>query len=445
MPPRSGNVVPCSFWAFVYLFLPEVAEGNGINRNGIGAKSLSLGGASVTDVSDTFASTALNPALLGFSVSDDLAVGLIGVVAEGRFENGGSRLGLLDDRSGAFPEFAVRRALGEGVSLGFSLVPEQARAADWFYEDRPGGVDGATTYGVRAHRSDILGVRAAISLGWTVCDSVTAGVSLGATHNRNRLVSPYSFQSHPVLAGFKTLLDLETEGTGINADFGLAWKPVESLKFGLVYRTPTSIATEGDARGDIRAQLDSLGLTTVPSQFHYDAEVENTLPGSVIAGLEWTVDEKTRISAQADWIGWGNSFDDLEVRLRNGSNGSINRVIGSTGIVDVVPLDWEDRFVFRIGVEHEWSEDWFLRFGYAHGKAPMPANTTLPMTAAISEHSLSTGIGHHFGPYRIDLAYQIDLPESRDLTGTIIRSGEYEGAAIDLTAHWIGLTVGYEF
>ncbi len=438
------SVAPWLFTALVVLYLRPPLAANGINRNGIGARSISLGGASVADVHDTFAATSTNPALLGFSLSNDYALGLVGVIAEGEFDNGGTRKGLLDDGSGAFPEIAIRRVLGEKTSLGFSLVPEQARSADWVYQDRPGGIDGATSYGVRAHRSDILGVRSAVSLGWQIHDTLSVGVGLGITYNRNRLVSPYTFQSHPALAGFKTLLDLETDGFGANGDLGLAWKPTDTVTFGLSYRTPTRIETSGTAEGDIGAQLDSLGLA-VPSGFRYSAEVENTLPDAVTAGLSWQITSKTRLALQADWIGWEDSFDDLTVRLTDGSNPAINGLLKSTAIDDTVPLDWKDRLVFRAGIEHEIAEDWFVRLGYSHGESPMPVNTTLPMTAAISEDSIGLGIGHIAGPFRIDLAYQVDLPVSRNLIGTKIRSGEYEGSTIDLSAHWIALTVGYEF
>lgn len=433
------------FFGFLISALCPFLFANGVNRNGVGARSLSLGGASVADTADTFAATNLNPALLGLSLTDDLALGLVGVVAEGSFENGTARRGLLDDRSGAFPEFAVRKLLGKRVGLGFSLIPEQARVADWVFADKPGGAGGSTSYGTRAHHSSILGVRGAVSLGWQVHDTLSIGAGIGATYNRNRLVSPYTFQSHPALAGFKTLLDLETEGVGVNADFGLAWRPTESLTFGLSYRTPTRIETDGVAEGDLGAQFRSLGLNGVPSGFRYAADVENTLPDSVTAGVSWQATEKTSFALQADWIGWENSFDHLTVRLHDGSNDSINGLLKSSSLTDSVPLEWENRLVFRAGVEHEIAPDWFLRTGYSYGKAPMPVDTTLPMTAAISEHSIGFGVGHVHGPFRIDLAYQVDLPASRTLNSTKILSGEYDGSTIDLTAHWIAVTIGYEF
>lgn len=426
-------------------FFPSLLLGNGINRNGIGAKAISMGGASAADVSDTFAATTQNPALLGFSVSDDLALGLTGVIASAEFRNGTSSVGLLDDRAGVIPEIAVRKLLRDDLVFGFSLVSEQARVADWVFEDKPGGASGITSYGRRSHHSEIIGVRGALSLGWKISNQLSVGAGIGTVYNRNSLNSPYTFQSHPTLAGFKTLLDLETEGFGMNGDVGVTWRPSEDLTLALGYRTVTRIDTHGTATGDISRQFDDLGLNQVPGHFGYDARVENTLPDRLTAGLSWRATDRTRLAIQADWTGWADAFDDLTVNLREGTNSSINGLLKSNAIDDTIPLKWQDTVTLRFGLEHEIAADWFIRGGYSYGASPVPDETALPMTAAISEHTLGIGMGHVRGPFRIDLAYQIDLPSSRTLDQSIIRSGEFEGSQIELEAHWIALTVGYEF
>lgn len=427
------------------LLLANFSSANGINRNGSGARSMAMGGASVADRDDYFASMALNPSLLSYVDGVDLSIGVVGALAEGTFDNGSDRLGYLDDRGGAFPEVVLRSSLGSNLGLGFSLVPEEIRIADWVYEDLPGGIDGDTSYGSRTHRSEILGVRAAVGLGWQVTDTLSIGVSGGAVYNQNRLKAPYIFQSHPALAGFKTLLDLETDGVGLNGDIGLTWEVTKSLTVGLSYRTPTRISTEGTARGDIGEQLASLGLDQVPSTFAYRAEVENEFPQSATGGISWQVTEKTRVAFQVDWIGWERAFDNLTVNLSDGTNESINGLLGSDEIVDSVPLDWDDQFVYRAGIEHRLSEEWALRLGYSYGKAPMPTSTTTPMTAAISEHTVGVGVGYARGPYRVDLSYQWDLPATQQLSDSRILSGEYKNSKVGLEAHWLALTVGYDF
>src|SRR5204862_8129661 len=80
-------------------------------------------------------------------------------------------------------------------------------------------------------------------------------------------------QRQPQLRGLKTLLDLETRGFGANATAGLLYRPHRSVQLGLSYTSPTHVHTEGEATGNVGAQLATLGLALRPD-FRYDAEVD---------------------------------------------------------------------------------------------------------------------------------------------------------------------------
>ena len=259
-------------------------------------------------------------------------------------------------------------------------------------------------------------------------------------------MSPYTFQSHPALAGFKTLLDLKTEGLGVNADLGVVWQPVDELILGLSYRTPTQVRSKGRAKGDLNEQFTSLGLHGVPSDFRYDAEVVNHFPDQLTFGGSLRITDQTTLSSEVEWVRWSNAFEKLVVDLTKGSNGAINGLLGSDGIVDTIPLDWEDSFVWRFGVEHRLNSQWTLRAGYQYGESPVPETTVLPMTAAISEHTLTLGVTWDRAPYSVSLAYQHDLPASASIgSDSRILSGEYKNSRIGLEAQWIALSVTYDF
>ena len=93
-------------------------------------------------------------------------------------------------------------------------------------------------------------------------------------------------QRQPQLRGLKTLLDLETRGFGANATAGLLYRPHRSVQLGLSYTSPTHVHTEGEATGNVGAQLATLGLALRPD-FRYDAEVDTHFPQMVAAGLSW--------------------------------------------------------------------------------------------------------------------------------------------------------------
>lgn len=216
--------------------LVSVAHGNGLGRNGVGARSMGLGGASIADESDALGAMAYNPAMLGFFGKSQVVLGLNGVFADGDYISQAGDEGSLRDTDAVFPDLAMVFPLNEKLTMGVSVIPDDSRLANWRYVD-PVGAAGVG-YGLMKHRSEILNVRGALGAGYRISDTVSLGVSVGAVYNENHLNVPYIFQSHPALAGAKTLLDLGTTGWAINADVGLAWKVNENVTLGLGYRTP---------------------------------------------------------------------------------------------------------------------------------------------------------------------------------------------------------------
>ncbi|MDB6139354.1 MAG: rane protein involved in aromatic hydrocarbon degradation, partial [Verrucomicrobiaceae bacterium] len=215
------------------VFFTPLLKGNGLERNGVGARSLSMGGASVADTDDAFSSMTLNPSALGFLKAPDLFLSGTAVSASGNFRDQFGDTGRLSEQWLAIPDIVARTPLSEDLALGFSVVPDSSRQADWHFQDPPGGAGGHTSYGYQQYHSEILNVRAALGLGLRLSDSWSFGASVGGVYNRNELKVPYIFQSHPALAGMKTLLDMETDGYGINGDLGLTWKASKDLTFGL--------------------------------------------------------------------------------------------------------------------------------------------------------------------------------------------------------------------
>ncbi len=416
-------------------------QGAGLDRNGIGAASMGVAGASVAWPADALAKMTQNPAGLSKMSKAEFQLGATVAYAEGDFSQGGHRLGGLAGTWGVLPEFAFTKPLNESVGIGFSLTTDTTRLAKWEYDDTPGALAGAQ-YSRRSHRSEILNMRAALGIGAELGHGFSVGASIGGVYNHNELRTPYIFQNN-ALAGAKTYLDLETDGFGMNGDLAVQWKATDRLAFGLSYRTPTSIHTSGRAEGDVGSQLKALGVNA-NGKYRYDADIGTNLPQKVTGGFHASMTDRWRVMGQVDWTNWSAAYDKLDVRLSNGSNPVVNGLTGSTGLKDSIPLDWQDRFSFRLGTEFDLTDAFVLRFGYAYGESPVPSSTLLPMTAAISEHTLTCGLGWHVENMSIDLAYQYDLPVSRSASGSSITGPEYKDSEVSLEAHWVGLTFGFK-
>ncbi len=409
---------------------------------------MALAGTEVGLENDPISALHSNPAALRSSSAATLQLGAVGGFATGDFENASNADGHLREKVEVGPEFGLALPIQSGpLTLGLGFIPDAALKADWKYVDAPGGLGGAASYGLQQHRSEITVLRTALGFGLALTDRLSIGGSLGIVYNENHLKAPYIFQSHPVLKGFKTLLDLETSGVGFNGNVGVLYRPTDAVTLSLSYQTPTSVDSEGGASGNAAAQLTSLGgpFLGVPPDFHYDAVVENVFPQSVSGGISWQAHPRWRLAVQLDWVNWSDSFDELPIHLTSGSNTTLNTFLGSSAIDDTVPLHWRDRVVVHGGVEFLATEELILRAGYAFGDSPVPSETLTPLTAAIARHTVSGGLEWRRGHFSVAGAYQYDLPTALTVGVSGLAAGEYSNSRTEVGVHWFGLTTGYRF
>lgn len=182
---------------------------------------------------------------------------------------------------------------------------------------------------------------------------------------------------------------------------------------------------------------------TAGTAFAYNASVKNILPQSLNANIAWHVNPRWVLAFQTDWVNWSNAFVNLPVTLTNGSNSTINSAVGSSTLIDGVPLNWKDQYSFHGGVERLLTENMSLRFGYAHGNDPVPSGTLTPMTAAIMTNQLSTGLAYHLGRSRFDAAYTFDPIAQQQVQQSNLLAGEYDNSTDRVGLQ--SLTLGYTF
>lgn len=413
-------------------------KAQGIYRNGIGARSMSMGGADVGWAEGPLSSMAINPAGLSGLSGPSVDASFLGGIVNGEFTNAANPNGAkLKDDFMFGGEGAFGMPIGDlPIAVGLSVIPDAPLSADWTYNDTdPDGGGTGVSYGNQQHKSEILVLRSALGISWKVNDKFSIGASVGLIYNDNTLTAPYIFQQTPGLAGAKTLLDLNTDGFGVDGAIGALWKPNDAWRVGVSYRSPSTVNSEGTATGDAGVQL---GAPTFP--FRYDAEVVNHFPQMANLGVSWQACPKWRLSAQIDWIDWSGSFDDLRVIMSNGTTVGL-----PAGFEDQVPLKWKDQFVYRAGAEYGVCEHVKLRVGYSYAHSPVPDSTLNPMVAAIMEHTIGGGVGWQRGRYSVDAAYQYSIPNSQSVGVSQLLSGEYNNSKVEVSAHAFAVTGGIRF
>lgn len=444
---HQTTVIGLGVSALVLFNEPESGFANGIYRNGAGARAMALGGADSTLETSPLSAMTANPSALGGFASTGLELGITAAIPAGEFSNSANSNASLRDSLGAFPDFALALPVTKKFAFGISVSPDAMLADEWRYVDAAGGLSGTTSYGELTHRSQIVVLRSALGAGLEINDKLSIGASVGLLYNNNQLETAYVFQSHPVLRGFKTLVDLDTDGFGVDGEVGLLFKPTASLRFAITYKTPSTVKADGVITGNASAELTALGgpFAGVRPDFRYDAQVENTFPQMVSVGAGWEIDSNWRLLAQIDWINWSDAFDSLPLHLRNGNNADLNGFLGTNAIDDTIPLNWKDQFVYRAGVEYTPGDNWSFRAGYSYGESPVPAGTLNPLNAAIMNHTIGLGAGYRWSRYHVDAAWQWDLPTRQNVGTSDLAAGEYSNSSVEVEVHWIGITAGMRF
>jgi long-chain fatty acid transport protein len=434
----------CLSLSFLLLISSEKnSSGNGIYGNGIGAEAMSMGGAEVAWAADPLSAMTANPAGLGFLTRPEIDLGAVGAVLEGNFISKTGSGGGLNSSLNALPEGAFAYPLKNvPITFGLSVAPQAGLLANWNYVDPP-PTGGTTSYGYQEDKSEIILLRSALGVAWQINSKLSIGATAGLLYNQNDLVAPYIFQNiqSTVSAppnGAKTLLNLHTSGFGGDATVGALFRATTNLQFGVFYQSESIINTSGDASGNPYAQFGE----SLP--FHYDAEVKNKFPQNASVGVSWGFLPKFRVSAQVDWIDWADAFDTLHISMSNGSNPGVNRALGSS-FRDNVPLNWSSEFVYRAGLEYDVTENLALRIGYSYGQSPVPDSTLTPMTAAITEHVITAGVGYHWSRYKVEIAYQYYIPATQNVGQSGLLSGEYSNSSTTVSAHVFALTTGFTF
>lgn len=300
------------------------------------------------------------------------------------------------------------------------------------------------TYGLATHRSGVVVLRPTVGIGARLGSRFAVGGSISILWNRNELSAPYIFQTQAPLVGLKTLLDINTTGTSWSGSVGATVRPHRTVHAGVAWRSPSTLTTRGQATGDAWAQFAALGVAA-DATFEYSAAVRNSFPAMLVAGGAWDVSPRVRVAGQLERWAWRDAFSSLPITLTNGTNAVINGLVGSATIEEIVPVQWRNQFIRRVGTEYMWSRSVVLRGGYAYSPSPVPNDTLTPMTAAIVEHTVGAGLGLIRGRTSIDVGFQWSPATERRVENSALQGSEYDGTTVAVGRQGLVVSVRRRF
>lgn len=438
---------------------------NGTKLLGTDAATIGRGGTS-TGTFDNPSLISNNPAGLSFLEAPQLDISATIMTPKLSFKND------INDATGKnkiFPAGSIgfAKKIDDELAFGIGIYTQGGLGAEYslnhiLFKDPQGN------YIPQKYNSQFAVLQAGASLSYKVAPKFSIGVTANLIYSQFSFGEPFSV-SPSLLKGvidrskgitFGNLFSGPPEQGGLgykelvanaeikdltaiefNGKLGLAYKPLDNLSIGVSYTLPTKLQYKGGkATLDMNAQLnDAFGrivqgiLTQNPTltqqeaqqqaatQFsqlgvdlskgasdEYDAKATLFLPQSIAFGISYGIIPKLRLSADVEWVNWANAFKNLEIKLSEGTNPNVNRLLGSNGKLDIpFPLQWKNSVLVKTGVEYDVIKALTIRAGYVYGNNPVPSSTLFPVFPAVAEHHFTIGTGINISQkIALNLAYE---------------------------------------
>ncbi|HEY5950531.1 MAG TPA: outer membrane protein transport protein [Kofleriaceae bacterium] len=211
-------------------------------------------------------------------------------------------------------------------------------------------------------------------------------------------------------------------GGGNGFELGAEFKvPTIPLAFGANYKHSVDVALEGDAH-----------FTAVPTSFqpmiHDQGVTQNmTIPNILIVGAAYDVIPNLKLMAAYTLERWSVYKNDT--------------LVGSDGFMVVVPRNYNNASVYRLGAEWQRTPFWnplTLRAGALLNVSPQPTDTISPTLTDSDALGLSIGAGYHASNrLRFDIGYQHFFMATVKASGDAF-PGSYSSSAdmVSLGLNW---------
>jgi long-chain fatty acid transport protein len=221
-------------------------------------------------------------------------------------------------------------------------------------------------------------------------------------------------------------------GDDIGWNIGILYKASEQWRFGASYRSDMDIDLNGDAEvqqiSTGSPQFDAIVATQLPP----NQKISTTVPFPAIGliGIAFSPNPEWDIEFNISHMTW-KRFKALTVDFETTPSAGFTRV-----------QNWEDSSAFRLGVNHNATEMWDVRFGAVYDQNPQPVEAVSPLLPDSDRIGATFGTGWHKGPFVADWSVMILHFKDRSTEG---RNEEGFNGTYKTDAVLWSFNLGYRF
>lgn len=273
------------------------------------------------------------------------------------------------------------------------------------------------------------------ALGWQVNEKLALGAALNLDYQS------VAFKQRMVNTGTGNVYQIDlskgASGFGYGFTIGALYDVTDRVTVGASYKSKQVFS---DFEFNLQAgDIDSTMLNDFPGGAGGAAPagtytLEMDYPQQWALGVAVDVTPAVTISADVKWINWSDTMEELIIK-------------GPMGVEVPFPADWDDQYVYAIGVAWAVNSKWNLRAGFNYAEAPIDDEdvaNNLILPAVVTTHytvggDVKLGKGWELGFHYMYVPEEtLESPASTDPLSL-------PGAKISMDQSSFGVNIGYTF
>lgn len=209
--------------------------------------------------------------------------------------------------------------------------------------------------------------------------------------------------------------DMRLNGTGINLKLGVTVRPLDWLRIGVAYHTPTYTTMEQESFADMTVydfNYQDYGFSDTPIQV---SRFDSYSPSRLLGGVSATVAGRLILSADYERVWYSGMGFKRDMDLWNFRPDPMSNPVDNyptyadhlssddyLNLNQIVKNNYRAQNNFRFGAEFQPINGLFLRAGYAYSDSPYKA-TELQEYGKLEQYS--AGLGYRTNRFNIDAAW----------------------------------------
>lgn len=226
----------------------------------------------------------------------------------------------------------------------------------------------------RGNKSMILTFDINPNVAWKVNEKFSVGAGLSLQYAKAKLGMGKSVSLNGLPVSGNATVEGDSWAWGWNV--GMMYRPVETVRLGLAYRSHIAHNAEGHTTLETNAinPIESVLPNGMPAMTMVsDMKVRIKTPDTITFSAAWDATQDLTLSATARWSKWSN-FDTLSIENSGFSGAPIDNINQAvSGVAKSVPVEnhWDDTWFFSLGADYRVNEQLTVRGGVAYDQGPV--------------------------------------------------------------------------